>query len=156
MVAEKKCFEFFVKNKVQNVGLRLAIAKNIPDELDVRTDNMPDGTVRVLLRGEKEDVLRFWKSLQEELLGEVKNPTFSHVAQVSLASVDTDRFYHKLQCDQMEKFVHVGLEMKDAIQGMSSTLTDMNSTLAGMNSKLDSLPANLAKEIVRLKREGCF
>lgn len=49
MMARKKCFQFIVKDKVQDVGLRLAIAKLIPDELDVRADNLPNGSVRVVV-----------------------------------------------------------------------------------------------------------
>ena len=163
MVTKKKCYQFIVKDKVQDVGLRLAIAKLIPDELDVRADNMLDGSVRVIVRGYKQDVMSFWKALQHQVLGKAENPTFSSPAAMSTTLMNTDRFFHKLQCEQMEKFVDVGLEMKNSIDGMSSKigsmdskLYGMNSTLCSMDSKLDTLPANMAKEIVKLKKNGFF
>jgi len=147
MMAEKKCFEFIVKDKVQDVGLRLAIGKLIPDELDVRADNLPDGSVRVVVRGYKHDVMQFWEQLQKHILGKAENPTFSGAEGITTTPIETDRFFHKLQCEQMEKFVGVGLDMKNSID-------DMNSTIRGMGSKLDTLPKNMAKEITKLKKNG--
>lgn len=166
MMAKKKCFRFIVKDKVQDVGLRLAIAKLIPDELDVRADNLPDGSVRVIVRGYKRDVMGFWKELRKHVLGKAENPTFPGPAGITTMPIQTDRFFHKLQCEQMEKFVDVGLDMKNSIDrmsskiggmdskldGMNSTLHCMNSTLSSMDSKLDTLPENMAKEIAKLKK----
>jgi len=147
MMARKKCFEFIVKDKVQDVGLRLAIAKQVPDELDVRTDNLPDGSVRVVVRGQKQDVMRFWEQLQKQVLGEAENPTFSEPQEMAKMPIDTDRFFHKLQCEQMGKFVDVGLHMKNSVDTMSGKIDDMS-------SKLDVLPENMAKEIAKLKRNS--
>ena len=147
MMARKKCFEFIVKDKVQDVGLRLAIAKQVPDELDVRTDNLPDGSVRVVVRGQKQDVMRFWEQLQKQVLGEAKNPTFSEPQEMAKMPIDTDRFFHKLQCEQMGKFVDVGLQMKNSVDTMSGKIDNMS-------SKLDALPENMAKEIAKLKRNS--
>jgi len=147
MMARKKCFEFIVKDKVQDVGLRLAIAKQVPDELDVRTDNLPDGSVRVVVRGQKQDVMRFWEQLQKQVLGEAENPTFSEPQEMAKMPIDTDRFFHKLQCEQMGKFVDVGLHMKNSVDTMSGKIDNMS-------SKLDALPENMAKEIAKLKRNS--
>ena len=146
-MARKKCFEFIVKDKVQDVGLRLAIAKQVPDELDVRTDNLPDGSVRVVVRGQKQDVMRFWEQLQKQVLGEAENPTFSEPQEMAKMPIDTDRFFHKLQCEQMGKFVDVGLHMKNSVDTMSGKIDNMS-------SKLDALPENMAKEIAKLKRNS--
>jgi acylphosphatase len=146
-MAKKKYFQFIVKDKVQDVGLRLAIAKLIPDELDVRADNLPDGSVRVVVRGYKGDVIRFWEELQKHVLGKVENPAFSKTEGITTMPIQTDRFFHKLQCEQMEKFVGVGLDMKGSIDGMSSKI-------GSMNSKLDTLPENIAREIARLRKNG--
>lgn len=146
-MARKKCFEFIVKDKVQDVGLRLAIAKQVPDELDVRTDNLPDGSVRVVVRGQKQDVMRFWEQLQKQVLGEAENPTFSEPQEMAKMPIDTDRFFHKLQCEQMGKFVDVGLQMKNSVDTMSGKIDNMS-------SKLDALPENMAKEIAKLKRNS--
>ena len=58
-----KYFQFIVKDKVQDVGFRLAIAKLLPDSLDVRVDNLEDGSVRVVLRGEEKEVREFYERL---------------------------------------------------------------------------------------------
>lgn len=157
---KKKCFQFIVKDKAQDVGLRLAIAKLIPDELDVRADNLPDGSVRVVLRGYEGDVRRFWEQLQKHILGKVQNPTFSNTEGITTLPIATDRFFHKLQCEQMEKFVGVGLDMKSSIDNMSSKIDMMNSHMStkldSIDSRLDALPKNMAKEIVNLKKNGFF
>ena len=133
------------------MGLRLAIGKLVPDELDVRADNLPDGSVRVVVRGLEQDVRKFWRNLQRELLAKAENPGFSQLKDITGTSIDTNRFYHKLQCEQMEKFVDVGLDMKNSVDNMSDEIDNMSS---GINSKLDSLPENIAKEIVKLKKNG--
>jgi len=146
-MGQRKCFEFIVRDTVQNVGLRLAIAKLIPDELDVRADNLPDGSVRVVVRGYKGDVIRFWEQLQKQVPGKAENPTFSQPKEIVEMPIETDRFFHKLQCEQMEKFVDVGLDMKGSIDGMSGKIDSMN-------SKLDTLPQNIAREIAKFRKNG--
>jgi acylphosphatase len=146
-MGQRKCFEFIVRDTVQNVGLRLAIAKLIPDELDVRADNLPDGSVRVVVRGYKGDVIRFWEELQKHVLGKVENPAFSKAEGITTMPIQTDRFFHKLQCEQMEKFVGVGLDMKGSIDGMSGKIDSMS-------SKLDTLPQNMAREIAKFRKNG--
>jgi acylphosphatase len=148
-MGQRKCFEFIVKDTMQNVGLRLAIAKLIPDELDVRADNLPDGSVRVVVRGYKGDVIRFWEELQKHVLGKVENPAFSKAEGITTMPIQTDRFFHKLQCEQMEKFVGVGLDMKGSIDGMSGKIDSMS-------SKLDTLPQNIAREIAKFRKNGLF
>jgi len=173
-MTKKKCFQFTVKDKVQDVGLRLAIAKLIPDELDVRADNLPDGSVRVVLRGYERDVRRFWEQLQKHVLGKAENSTFSNTEGLATMSIDTNRFFHKLQCEQMEKFVDVGYDIVNSINGMGNKIdglggkidnmsnkigsmsTGINGKLDSISSKLEALPKNMAMEIVKLKKEGFF
>ena len=151
---QKKCFEFVVKNRVQGVGLRLAIAKQIPDELDVRTDNLPDGSVRVVVKGQKQDVKKFWEQLQKQVLGKVENPTFSQLEGIVEMPIETDRFFHKLQCEQMENFVDVGMDTKGSIDSMSGKIDGMGSKIDHMSSKFDTLPEDMARELVKLKKNG--
>jgi acylphosphatase len=149
IMPKRKCFQFIVKNKVQDVGLRLAIARLVPDELDVRADNLSDGSVRVVVRGQEDDVWKFWKNLQIEVLGKTDNPTFSQPTTMTTMSIDIHRFFHKLQCEQMEKFVDVGLEMRDSICSIGGKIDNMI-------SRLDALPKNMALEIVKLKKKDIF
>ena len=175
VMPKKRCFQFIVKDKVQDVGLRLAIAKLIPDELDVRADNLPDGSVRVVLRGYKRDVMRFWEELQKHVFGKAENPTFSGPDGMTTMPIETDRFFHKLQCEQMGKFVDVGLDMKNSIDAMSNKIDGfggkmdslcgkvdglggkidgLGGKIDNMSSKLETLPENMAREIVKLKKNG--
>lgn len=112
---QRRCFEFTVKDKVHDVGLRLVIAKQVPDELDIRTDNLPDGSVRVVIRGQEQEVRGFWEELQKQILGKAENPTFSEPREIVEIPIDTNRFFHKLECEQLGKFVDVGLSMKGSI-----------------------------------------
>ncbi|NIP50384.1 MAG: hypothetical protein GWO26_00040 [Phycisphaerae bacterium] len=59
--------------------------------------------------------MKFWEELQRHVLGKAKNPTCSEPAVTTTTPAETDRFFHKLQCEQMEKFVGVGLDMKSSI-----------------------------------------
>ena len=131
-MAEEKCFQFTVKNKdkVQDVGLRLAIAKRVPDELEVRADNLPDGSVMVFVKGKEGDVKKFWNNLQKDILGKIENPTFSELKIIPVISIDTNRFFHKLECEQLGKFVGVGLEMRDAMIEMKNGFKDLPKNIA--------------------------
>jgi acylphosphatase len=136
--------------------------------MDVRTDNMPDGSIRVVVRGRKQEVMEFWERLQKQVLGKAENPTFSQPAGIAEMSIESDRFFHKLQCEQMGKFVNVGLDMKGSIDSMSSKIDHMSGTIDNMSSKvdhmstnvshmstkLDTLPENMAKELAKLKKKG--
>jgi len=129
----ERCFEFIVKDKIQDMGLRLAIAKQVPDEFNIRTDNLSDGSVRIIVRGEEQEVRKFWEELQKQLLGKTENPMFSEPKEIIPAMVDTNRFFHKLECEQLGKFVDVGLEMKDSI--------------VDMKNEIKALPEKIAKAI---------
>lgn len=83
------------------------------------------------LRGKEEEVKKFYNKLKDDLAG---NPiTFLPLNPISDIEISTDRFYHRLQCEQMGKFVDVGFSMKKSI---------------------DSLPENMAKVLAKLKKEG--
>ena len=158
-----KYFQFIVKDKVQDVGFRLAIAKLLPDSLDVRVDNLEDGSVRVVLRGEEKEVREFYERLKRGTLGKSVNPEFVNLTQVEGDGISTDRFFHKLQCEQMEKFVDVGFEMKGSMDGMKGSMDEMKGSMVEMKGSVDemskdikSLPENLAKELVELKKKGLF
>lgn len=125
------CFEFKVKNKakVTDVGFRLKIAQRIPDELDVRAENINKNEVRIIVKGKEHEAKAFYEKLKEEL----GNPQLYGFRKVTPTLVKTDRFFHKLECEQLGKFVDVGLEMRDAIKEMTKGF------------KL--LPKNIAKAI---------
>lgn len=99
--------------------------------------------------------------MQKNVLGKVENPAFSKAEEITTMPIQSDRFFHKLQCEQMGKFVGVGLDMKGSIDSMSSKIDSAGSKIDGMsreignmNSKLDTLPGNMAREIAKLKKNG--
>jgi len=170
---EKEIFEFTIENKVTDVGLRLAVASRVPDELDIRADNITENKVKIYLKGSKESIERFYSQLKEQKLGDAEDYTFSELKLVEPAGcmgVNTDRFFHKLQCEQLGKFVEVGTagfrELGDKIDGMGDNLGSkidglgerMDSGFDGlgnkidegfgnMSNKLDDLPKEIAKEL---------
>lgn len=87
--------------------------------------------------------MKFWEELQKQVLGKAKNPNFSEAQAAAKTPIDTDRFFHKLQCEQMERFVDVGLDMKNSIDGMSSKIGGMDSKLDGVNTKFDGMSSTL-------------
>lgn len=140
---DKEIFEFIIENEVTDVGLRLDIAGRVPDELDIRIDNLSAHKVKVYLRGKEEGVERFYRHLKrQKKLGDAKNYTVSELKPVEAGciSVNTDRFFHKLQCEQMGKFVEVGKDLGEKI----------DNGFENMSKKLDELPKNLAKELNKI------
>lgn len=111
----KGCFEFKIKDKekIHGVGFRLKIAERIPDDLEGRVEN-ENGFVKVTLQGEEKRVGEFYNKLKGELSG---NPiVFLELKPIPDTIIRTERFFHKLECEQLGKFVDVGLEMRDAIK----------------------------------------
>jgi peptidoglycan hydrolase CwlO-like protein/acylphosphatase len=104
---------------------------------------MPDGSVRVVVKGYKKEVMEFWERLQKQLLGKAENPTFSQPAEMAEMPIETDRFFHKLQCEQMEKFVDVGLCLKGSIDSMSAKIGGMDGKIDGMANKIDGMSGKI-------------
>jgi|GEM_PF-6810840 len=133
-------YYFYIENKVTDVGLRLNIAKNLPDELDIRIENITKHKVRVYLKGNKEAVERFYNHIKKKKkLGKAKDYSISElklIKEPGCVSIDTNRFFHKLECEQLGKFVDVGIEMRDEIKEM--------------RKEMKTLPKNLAKELKKV------
>ncbi|MBN2250936.1 MAG: hypothetical protein JW724_02525 [Candidatus Altiarchaeota archaeon] len=150
-------FQFDIENKVTNVGLRLSIAREIPDELDIRIDNLAGNRIRVYLKGNEVAVKRFYEKIKKTPLGKAEDYRFSDLKPLDLPecfSVESDRFFHKLQCEQMSKFVDVGLDLQKETRGMSGKIDSLTQETAGMrediramSAKLDKLPERIAHAI---------
>ena len=137
---DKEIFGFMIKNKVTDVGFRLAIASRVPDELDIRVDNITKNKVRVYLKGDKESVERFYKYLKKQKLGKAEGYVFSELKSIDAVGcmeVSTDRFFHKLQCEQLGKFVEVGTT---GFEGLGEKIDTLG-------KKFDNLPKEIAKEL---------
>lgn len=123
-----------------DVGLRLAIAQEVPDELEIRIDNIAENIVRVFLKGTKTSVDKFYKHLQKVKLGNAEHYTFSEVKPVTEAGcfqVSSDRFFHKLQCEQLGKFVVVGMLMQQDISSMKTSVDNLTSAIQKLTETLD-------------------
>ncbi len=134
-------FYFTVEDTVTNVGLRLAIASVVPDELGIRVDNISDHKVRVYLQGDEKAIKTFYDCIKKrEKLGKAKNFTISGLNPINeeqgCFSIDSNRFFHKLECEQMGKFVDVGTGIQEEIRCMREELKD--------------LPLNMAKELKKI------
>jgi acylphosphatase len=110
------CFSFEIKDRenVIDVGFRLKVAQRIPDYLEARVDNIDDKFVRVTVKGEETKVKKFYDELKRDLSG---NPIiFMPLTSIEDIEINTSRFYDRLQCEQMGKFVSVGFEIRDSIK----------------------------------------
>lgn len=143
---EKEVFEFTIEDTVTDVGLRLAIASRVPDEIDIRVDNVAEHKVRVYLKGYKESVESFYKYLRKQKLGEAKNHIFSELKplEAGCIEINTDRFFHKLQCEQLGKFVDVGTA---GFEGLGNKVDNLGGKIDSLGDKLDTLPERIAKEL---------
>jgi acylphosphatase len=140
-------FYFDIENKVTGVGLRLSIAKEVPDELEIRIDNLADNKVRVYLKGNKDASDKFYARLKTNKLGQAEQYHFSEMKAIDKAGcfgVSTDRFFHKLQCEQLGKFVEVGVSMQTDISSMKTSIDNL--TLA-----INKFPEALAKALKESK-----
>ncbi len=162
---EKEISEFTIKNKVTDVGLRLAIASRVPDEVDIRVDNITENKVKVYLKGDKKSVERCYKYLKKQKLGEAEEYTFSELKPLEASGcmeINTDRFFHKLQCEQLGKFVEVGTKgfgelgnkmegvgskMNNGFEGLGDKINGLGNKIDNLGEKLDDLPKKLAEEL---------
>jgi len=150
-------FYFDIENKVTDVGLRLSIAKEVPDELEIRIDNLADNIVRVYLKGNKAAVDRFYDHLKTKKLGHAEHYRFSEIKPIDKAGcfgVSTDRFFHKLQCEQLGKFVETGTSMQANMKSMDTSVKSMQTDIRSVKESIDKLtqtieglPVALAKAL---------
>jgi hypothetical protein len=132
-----KCIYQFDIEDGTNVGLRLAVSQYLPDELELRIDNLGGNKARIYLKGEEKTVKEFYELLKTQQLGEAKNPRFTAlITSGPNVSVSSDRFFHKLQSEQLGKFVSAGL-------GMSSNIAGMNAVISGLNKKYHTISLTL-------------
>ena len=135
-------YYFTIINKVTDVGLRLNVAQYLPDELELRMDNVSENEVGVFLKGKETYVNKFYERLQKTDLGHAKNYSFSkleEVAEVGCFNVDTNRFFHKLECEQMGKFVDVGLSMNESMSTMDRNISSMRTDIQELKGSIMDL-----------------
>ncbi|MFH1373245.1 MAG: hypothetical protein ABII79_05575 [bacterium] len=108
--------------------------QTLPDDLEGRADNVGDVVV-VRLKGEEKRVKEFYNQLRSEL---PNNPlVLTQLSTIPNIIIKTERSYNRLQCEQMGKFVDIGIEMRDA----------MNEGFKDVKNTLKDLPKDLAKAI---------
>jgi len=145
-------YYFSIRNKVTGVGLRLDIARYLPDELELRVDNLSNSEVMVYLRGRVESIERFYNFLTNKRLGEAKHYSFSKLiplGEKGCFNVDTNRFFHKLECEQLGKFVNVGLGMR---KDMSAMRVDIRGMSENMKKDIRGMSENMKKLITVLQK----
>src|SRR3989338_5079942 len=129
-----KC-QFFIKNGVQDVGYRLFIMQKILNSTLTggTAINMPDGRVKVLLEGDRDEIEQFIKELKEEHPELAKNPTMTVTEyETSLHVPDVMRSSQALQMEQFGKSV--------VFLGKLSQKTDNGFEQLG--NKMDTLDQN--------------
>ena len=92
--------------------------------------------------------------MKTKKLGHAEKYTFSElqpVTAVGCFSVNNDRFFHKLQCEQLGKFVETGMYMQVNIKSMDKNVKDMKESLDNLTKAVESLPEALAKAIKESK-----
>lgn len=137
-----KVFQFEIENGVTDVGLRLAVSQYLPDELELRIDNLGKNTVRIYLRGGETDARKFYDLLKTQSLGDSKNPRFTSLQEVSSeVPVNSDRFFHKLQSEQLGKFVSTGIQM-------GRDINRMGSVVGGLDNKYHTISLTLKAQLI--------
>src|SRR3989338_3191215 len=141
-----KC-QFFIKNGVQDVGYRLFIMQKILNSTLTggTAINTPDGRVKVLLEGEREEIEQLIKELEQEHPELAKNPTRTSAEYNPLLHVpDIMRSSQALQLGQFQKSVEY---LANSTQSTNQKLDHLTKTTETTNQKLDQLPKEIAKEL---------
>ena len=161
---------FYIKGKVQEVGYRPYIMKEIikREGLNGIADNYKEDSVEVLLEGEENKIVDFYEFLKKEgnkpreaevkEIGELEflNSTSIHVPKAS-------EYSQALTFEQLGKGIPIlkGTyrsieEMNENIKGMSTRIEGMDENIKGMREEMregfDKLPERIAKELKEILR----
>jgi hypothetical protein len=138
-------YKFRVENHVIGAGTRVAIAKELPDNVDLSLENVTDERgehVVVHVKGHESDIEGYRKKVidlkNSNKLGKAADYGISKIEEDTVQDIDTGRTFNKLECEQMSTFVDSSLELRDLTKGMSSDIKEMS-------GKLDLLPERIAK-----------
>ncbi|MBS3060236.1 MAG: acylphosphatase [DPANN group archaeon] len=140
-----KC-QFFIKNGVQDVGYRLFIMQKILNSTLTggTAINMPDGRVKVLLEGDRDEIEQFIKELKEEHPELAKNPTMTVTEyETSLHVPDVMRSSQALQMEQFGKsVVFLGKLSQKTDNGFEKLGNKMDIGFQQLGNKMDTLDQN--------------
>lgn len=135
-------YKFRVENHVIGAGTRVALAKELPDKVDLSLENISDERgehVVVHVKGRESDVEEYRKKVidlkNSNKLGKAADYDISKIEEDTAQDIDTGRTFNKLACEQMSTFVDSSLELRDLTKEMSG--------------KLDLLPERMAKAMKR-------
>jgi hypothetical protein len=151
-------YKFRVENHVIGAGIRVAIAKELPDKVDLSLENVTDERgehVVVHVKGSESDVEEYRKKIVDlknsNKLGKAADYDISKIQEDTIQDLDTGRTFNKLECEQMSTFVDSSLELRDLTKDMSGkidTLTaETKSGFAGLHQDMKLLPGEIAKAI---------
>jgi hypothetical protein len=146
-----RLYHFSLSDGVIDVGTRLDLVKHLPSELDIRADNnVDDSEVDVYLSGNENSIRGYYDLLQHQKLGRARDYRFSGLSESKeCPPLDSNRFFHKLECEQLGKFVDVGLGMQSDMKAMSYKMNE----LTNISSKLGELTAKMG-ELIEVTKEG--
>lgn len=137
-------YKFRVENHVIGAGTRVAIAKELPDKVDLSLENVTDERgehVVVHVKGRESDVEEYRNKVVDlknsNKLGKAADYGISKIEEDTVQDLDTGRTFNKLECEQMSTFVDTSLELRDVnINGF-----------AGLHQDMKLLPGEIAKAI---------
>lgn len=143
---------FFIKNSVQEVGYRVSVMERLLEtNLKGGVINMQDGRVKVLVEGEKGEILKFVERLKEAKPELAKNPKMTAPEfDAGLTVPDEIRLSHSLQMNQFGKAVVYLAKMDNKMDLLvnGNKKLDKLDKLGGMEKrlgKLDGIESKLGK-----------
>lgn len=158
---------FYIKGKVQDVGYRPYIMKEIikREGLDGIADNynLEEDSVEVLLEGEEDKIVDFYEFFKKEenkpREAEVKEISeLEFFNSISIHVPKASEYSQALTFEQLGKGIPILKsmyssveEMNENIKGVSSRIEGMDENIAGMREEMrygfKSLPKEMAKEL---------
>ncbi|MBL7160910.1 MAG: hypothetical protein ISS93_03625 [Candidatus Aenigmarchaeota archaeon] len=150
-----------ITNHVQDVGFRSIVTATLIEKgikkAIVENDEQDPKKLIIIVDEEQKTLDKIMRALNNELRNKREFPQLPEEFHMSEweemngnppAIPDISPYASDaLQLKQISKFVGVGL-------GMSKNIEHMSSRIDSMDKSIKELPENLAKELVKLKKEG--
>ena len=163
---------FYIKGKVQEVGYRPYIMKEIIKREGLKgiADNSKEDSVEVLLEGEEDKMMNFYEFLKKEgnkpreaEVKEISELEFLNLDSISIHVPKASEYSQALTFEQLGKGIPILKNMYPSIEDMSTRIEGMDESIKGMDENikgmreemwegLDKLPERIAKELKEILR----
>jgi acylphosphatase len=150
--------KFYIKGKVQDVGYRPYIMKEIikREGLDGIADNYKEDSVEVLLEGEENKIVDFYEFLKKEenkpREAEVKEISeLEFLNSISLHIPKASEYSQALTFEQLGKGIPILKSMYSSIEEMNENIKGVSDRIDGMSERIERMDENITGMRVEMR-----